>query len=135
MKITNTARTIQPTLFKAWVVDRETQKDEMIEVEAFSVKEAMELVRSVGTVDEEGNTIEGAKSTYKIRVCVEAEKYDEACAKWVDRLEANKIKNNARNIGRVKEVVELLSAEGVKSKTIDKVLEIVGLDSFKEYLD
>ena len=135
MKITNKARTIEPTLFKVWAVNRESKEIETIEVEAFSVKEAMELVRNIGIVDDEGNNIEGAKSTFKIRVCVEAEKFEEACAKWEDKLEANKIKNNARNIGRVKELLELLNAEGVSDNGINKVLEITGLDSFKEYLD
>lgn len=135
MKITNTARTIQPTLFKAWVVSRETKELDTIEVEAFSVKEAMDLVRAIGLFDEDGNKIDGAKSTYKIRVCVEAPKYDEACVKWEERLEANKIKNNARTIGKTKELVDILREENVTEDIIDKCLDVVGLLEYKEYCD
>ena len=121
-KFTMEARTVQPKDFKVWAIVGEEHEEAEIEVQAFTVKEATEIVRKAF---EEDNT------KLRIRVCVEAEKFEKAKTDWLERLEANRIKNNARNIGKVKELAEIIKDKA----TLHKVLEIVGLTEFAEYLD
>ena len=120
---TMNAKTVEPTNYCVWAIDRATKEEVEFQVQAFTIKQALEIARTAYT--------EENPDGLRIRVCVEESKFENAKIEWVERLEANRVKNNARSIGKVKELAEIIKDE----KTLDKVLEIVGLTEFKEYVD
>ena len=133
------ARTITPNTYGVWAINRTSKEEEKFTVQAFTRQEAMNIVKEYKGED--------APEGYKIKVVAEmcevevknesgeviamVDNFENDCQKYVDRCAAAKVKNNARAIGKVKELIDLL---GDNAK-LDKVLEIVGLADFKEYVD
>jgi hypothetical protein len=122
-KFTMEAKTVEPTTYSIWAIDRATKEEVEFQVQAFTTKQALDIART--TYKEEN------PDGCRIRVCIEETKFDKAKTEWVERLETNRIKNNARNIGKVVELAEVINDETI----LDKVLEIVDLTEFKEYAE
>ena len=132
--LTMEAKTITPNTYGVWAINRTTKEEEKFSVQAFTRQEAMNIVRDFKDEEE-------APDGYKIKVVAEmgtveidgqkVDNFENECSKYVDRCLSAKIKNNARSIGKVKELADVINDE----KLLDKVLEIVGLTEFKEYID
>lgn len=122
-KFTAEVKTIVPTNYSAWVINKETKAEETLEIQAFTRQEAMNFLKTF--TDEEE-----APKGYKIKVVAESgKKFNEECNKYVQRCADAKIKNNARSIERIEALAQLIKDR----ETLDKVLEIVGLTAFIEY--
>lgn len=120
---TTGSRTIEPKNYSVWAIDRATKKEVEFQVQAFSNKEAIEIARKAYN--------EKNPDGCRIRVCVEAEKFEKAKTDWITRLEANRVKNNGRKIGLVKEISDIIA----DAEKTSKVMEVLGMSEFLDYID
>lgn len=127
------AKTVEPNTYGVWAINRATKEEEKFSVQAFTRQEAMGIVKEY----KGDEAVDG----YKIKVVAEmtdivvdgktVNNFDNECNKYVERCAAAKITNNARSIGIVKELLDLLG----NNETLDKVLEILNLTEWKEYAE
>lgn len=128
------AKTIEPNNYGVWAINRETKEEEKFTVQAFTRQEAMKIVKEFKDEEE-------APNGYKIKVVAEMkqiivdgktiENFDNECDKYIERCANAHITNNARSIGKVKELIDILG----DNETLDKVLAVVNLTEFKQYVD
>ena len=126
------AKTIQPKNYGVWAINRETKEEEKFTVQAFTRQEAMKIVKEYK--DEE--VAEGYKIKVVAEICTivvdgkSVDNFENECNKYIERCANAHITNNARSIGKVAELIEILG----NNETLDKVLEVVGLAEFKQYV-
>ena len=110
------AKTLEPTLYSVWAIDRATKKEVEFQVQAFTIKEAMEIARTAYT--------EQNPDGLRIRVCVASEKFEQAKTEWAARLEATKEKNHAEKIDGLHKI--FYNKKITDNEKFKKILEYVG---------